>query len=93
MDEQNWNDRYPEYGGWEKWNEEDFEKYQRWCKWNVSRNNFVCRECWHLHCHPNKCTMRNRVQDLYEALVATDIFPKEICELIASKIPDQDTIS
>lgn len=84
---------HPKYDNWESWTEEDFEEYREWCKWILSKNNLVCRECWHLHCHPEKCTIQKRVKNSCQALILTNIFPEEICEMIASKIPDEDKIT
>lgn len=96
-----WGVGYPDYQNFERWGDIDFEKYQKWCLWIISKGSLLCRECWHLlcrecwhlHCHPDVCTMQTRVVEQYKALIETGVFPKEICKMIALEIPEQDRIN
>lgn len=61
------------YENFKEWTELDFEKYQKWCIYHVSKGSRICRECWHLHCNPDKCTMIVRVVEQCKALIDTKI--------------------
>ena len=84
---------YPDYQNFERWNDSDFEKYQKWCICLVNSGSLICRECWHLHCRPECCTMQTRVVEQCKALIETGVFPKDICKMIALEIPGQDKIN
>jgi hypothetical protein len=78
---------------WSTWNEADFEKYRNWCVKYVEKGRLICRECWHLHCHWDKCTIVERVCNICVALIDVKIFPKDICKYISAMIPELDKIS
>lgn len=87
-----WGTGFPDYTRWNYWTESDFEKYQKWCIWHFKKGNMLFRECGHLHCHPDKCIIRARVELARICLVDNTIFPKEICKMIADMIPEEDKI-
>lgn len=75
------------------WTEEDFEAYRKWCIYVVRiKNGLMCRECVHLHCHWAKCTIKSRIDDLFNILMELDYFPPEICVKISNYLSVTDNI-